>query len=142
MHQQRKNIIRTVECGHVILELIRIHRHFFACDHLYDLVTQPVLIQVNVHFQCFIGFCLCPVVAEFSTEHSFYHRLGIVDRNAVYTVTVIPLLCLCKRHLVLLTQTADFLFCKAGKLFNGRGIRHRIFVKSIDGRVLSVFFDG
>ena len=142
MHQQRKDIVCTVKCGHVILEFIRIHGDFFACDHLYDLVTQPVLIQVNVHFQCFVSFCLCPVVAEFSTEHSFYHRLRIVNRNAVYTVAVIPFLGFCKRHLVLLTQSADFLFCKAGKLFNGRGICHGVFVKSIDGRVLSVFFDG
>ena len=79
MHQQCENIVRTIKCSHIILKLIWIYRNFFSCNHLYNLVTQPILIQVDVNFQCFVCLRLCPIVIELSTQHGFYNRFRIVN---------------------------------------------------------------
>ena len=79
MYQQRENIIRTIKCSHIILKFIRIYRNFFSCDHLYNFVTQSILIQVDIDFQCLISLRFCPIVVELSTQHGFYHRLWIIN---------------------------------------------------------------
>ena len=141
MHQQCQNVIFCCKRNHIIAKSSRINFFFFSCKQLQNDILYPKFIGLNIDFQSLIGFCLCPVVAKFSTQHGFYNRLWIVNRNAIHTISIIPFLCFREWHVVLFAKLPNFLFCKACKLFNRGGIRHGILIKDIDSRVFPIFFD-
>ena len=113
MNQQCQHIILCPKYGHVILERGRIDHTAAIPKHCQDCLLQSVKVQVDIHLQCLVCLCPCPVALNFPPCQSIRHRFGIVDVELSHTISIIPSFHLRIIHPLPLTCRAYFLFCES-----------------------------
>ena len=143
MDECRQHVVLATNDGHIVLESCRVNGTPSACQHIDDIVFQPLVVHVDVVGYGIKGTGSSPITAAAAFVYCLHHTIRVEHRQLIANlVAIIPLQKFLKVHLVLLGKCFDLVLGKSKELGHPAWLHHRIFDEVVQSRFGFIFLDG